>query len=192
MSSDLHGRIRYTDIQKKFEEIFRQQDLSFDLVSSYDEDDSSNQNQNKGPKSVSICITQGKTKQFFLDDVGAGLGEVIYLLTLSFGLRESVVLLDEPALNLHQPLLKSLISKIITSNSVSKDDSNQSKNAPNDDSDNQFIIITHSPELTDYLLKQMQECSTSQKFLMVKVIFRNIRNWLMLSKSLASLLVIRA
>ena len=29
MSSDLHGRIRYTDIQKKFEEIFRQQDLKF-------------------------------------------------------------------------------------------------------------------------------------------------------------------
>jgi predicted ATP-dependent endonuclease of OLD family len=118
------------------------------LVSNYDEGDSSDQKQSKTPSSVSIFITQGNTKQFFLDDVGAGLGEVIYLLSLTFGLSESVVLLDEPALNLHPQLLRSLISQIITSNNR-KDFQLEDKPEANN---NQFIIITHSPELTDYLL----------------------------------------
>ena len=149
ISSDLDTRRRYTRIQEKFEEIFRQEHISFVLVGNYDEDGGSSQNQSKGPTSVSICITQGKTRQFLLDDAGAGLGEVIYLLTLSFGLKESVVLLDEPALNLHPPLLKSLIREIITPNRKviqSKTEDHIYNN------DNQFVIITHSPELTDYLL----------------------------------------
>ncbi|MGC1932475.1 MAG: TOPRIM nucleotidyl transferase/hydrolase domain-containing protein [Candidatus Nitrosopolaris sp.] len=131
----MDNRRRYDCIREKFEEIFQHVPLSFALVSNYDEDSDLSQNQSKGPTSVSIFITQGKTRQFILDDAGAGLAEILYLLTLSLGLRESVVLLDEPALNLHPPLLKTLISKIITG-----------KN------DNQFVIITHSPELTDYLL----------------------------------------
>jgi predicted ATPase len=132
MSSDMENRRRYDCIREKFEEIFQHVPLSFALVSSYDED---SQDQSKAPTSVSIFITQGETRQFLLDDSSAGLAETLYLLTLSLGLRESVVVLDEPALNLHPPLLKTVISKIITG-----------KN------DNQFVIITHSPELTDYLL----------------------------------------
>jgi len=72
-------------------------------------------------------------RQFVVDQVGAGLLETIYLLTLAHGIENSVILLDEPAVNLHPTLMKSI-----------------AKSLQNPKLNNQFIIITHSPELTSY------------------------------------------
>jgi predicted ATPase len=70
---------------------------------------------------------------------GSGVVEVLFLLTLSHGLINSVILLDEPAVNLHTPLLKSVMNEI-------------TKPAEVPEHKNQVIIITHSFELLHYLL----------------------------------------
>ncbi len=63
-----------------------------------------------------------------IDSMGAGLGEVLYLLSVTIGLRESVLLLDEPSLNLHPLMMKRLMRKL-------------------SEYGNQTAVITHSPEL---------------------------------------------
>jgi predicted ATP-dependent endonuclease of OLD family len=141
MSPNIENRNRYSRIQRKFKEIFDPENLSFDVVNKYGEDNPANQMKNKKePQSVTICITDKKSRQFLLDAVDAGISQAIYLLTLSFGLAERVILLDEPALNLHPRLLKSLMHEIIGHNENMCDYRNQ------------FIIITHSHELTHFLL----------------------------------------
>jgi len=72
-------------------------------------------------------------RQFVADQVGRGLLESIYLLTLAYGVENSVIFLDEPAVNLHPSLMKAI-----------------AKSLQNPDLKNQFIIITHSPELASY------------------------------------------
>jgi predicted ATP-dependent endonuclease of OLD family len=70
---------------------------------------------------------------FALDKVGAGVSETLFLLTASFGSNDSVILLDEPALNLHPAQMKALFQML-------------------SGSPNQFLIITHSPPLLHNLL----------------------------------------
>lgn len=65
--------------------------------------------------------------------MGSGVLETIYLLTLAHGIENSVILLDEPAVNLHPSLMKSITNSL-----------------QNPSLKNQFIIITHSPELAGY------------------------------------------
>ena len=60
----------------------------------------------------------------------AGLAKYIYLLTIAVGLKDSVLLLDEPSLNLHPPLMKRMMREL--------------------EAANQVMIITHSPQLAHF------------------------------------------
>ncbi|MGD0160182.1 MAG: AAA family ATPase [Candidatus Bathyarchaeia archaeon] len=73
------------------------------------------------------------SKQFFMDKVGAGISESLFILTALIGLKDSLVLLDEPAVNLHPAQMKALFK-------MAKQPSNQ------------LVVITHSPTLLRYLL----------------------------------------
>jgi energy-coupling factor transporter ATP-binding protein EcfA2 len=73
------------------------------------------------------------SKQFSADKVGAGISETLFLLTAFFGFRDTVVLLDEPAVNLHPAHMKALFQMV-------------------GNSSNQLLVITHSPALLRNLL----------------------------------------
>lgn len=72
-------------------------------------------------------------KNFYIDGVGAGVSESLFLLTALLGLKESVVLLDEPAVNLHPLQMKALFHAI-------------------ESTQNQLVIVTHSSSLIHNIL----------------------------------------
>jgi predicted ATP-dependent endonuclease of OLD family len=136
---------RYSDIEKfdkiknGFEQIFHLEDLSVDILLEF-EDTKRNTNWNspsdKPPKYSRIVIIDKKIgKHFPLNQVGSGIKEVIYLLTTAYGIKNSVVMLDEPASSLHPPMMRAVMRHLENSNN-----------------ENQFIVITHSSELLTYEL----------------------------------------
>ena len=138
-SKNYEDRMKFEKIQRAFEKILTSENLQFDVIIEYEikkrhrgwED-----NDKRKPKlPIVIIIDKKLDRQFPLDQVGSGLSEIIYLLTLAYGLEESVILLDEPSANLHPPLMRTLM-KILQ----------------NQNTKNQFCIITHSPELVSYQL----------------------------------------
>lgn len=134
---------RYTDIEKfdsirhAFEEIFHLENLSMDILLEYEDDKRYTQGTtDRKPKFSKIVIVDQKIgKHFPIDQVGSGIKEVIYLLTTAYGVKNSVVMLDEPAVNLHPPMMRAIM-----------------RHLENSKNENQFIIITHSPELLRYEL----------------------------------------
>lgn len=134
---------RYTDIEKfdrirqAFEDIFHLENLSMDILLEYEDDRRYSYGiTDRKPKfSKIVIVDQNIGKHFPIDQVGSGIKEVIYLLTTAYGVKNSVVMLDEPAVNLHPPMMRAIMRHI-----------ENSKN------ENQFIIITHSPELLRYEL----------------------------------------
>jgi len=68
-------------------------------------------------------------------EVGAGVRESLFLLAKCIGQQNNIILLDEPALNLHPLQVRMLFREIF------------SMNQSLDDKKNQVIIVTHSPIL---------------------------------------------
>lgn len=132
-------RTKFDQIQKVFEEIFRSDDLSFDVILQYEVSKKFrvwNSSDTSKPKLPAIIIFDKKTnKQISLRHVGAGLSEIIYLLSSAYGVENSLILLDEPSVNLHPPLMRTLMKRL-----------------QNVENNNQFVIITHSPEVVSFQL----------------------------------------
>lgn len=132
-----NDRTKFKNIQEEFKKLFESDKLSFDVIIQYELTGQHrvwNRMENTKPKIPIIMIQDDNIqRQFAVEQVGAGLLETIYLLTLAHGIENSVILLDEPAVNLHPTLMKSI-----------------AKSLQNPDLKNQFIIITHSPELASY------------------------------------------
>lgn len=132
-------RTKFDQIQKAFEKIFQSDELSFDVILQYDITrrvrvwggaDSSK------PKLPAIMILDKKLdRQIPLHQVGTGLGEIIYLLSSAYGVENSLVLLDEPSVNLHPPLMRTLMRTL-----------------QDVENNNQFAIVTHSPEVVSFQL----------------------------------------
>lgn len=132
-----NDRTKFSKIQKKFQDLFSSSNLDFDVLLQYRYEsghDRWGRNNPPKPKIPTIMIFDNNLeKQFSINQVGSGVLEVIYLLTLAHGVSNSVILLDEPSVNLHPNLMKLVTSSLQDS-----------------DSANQFLIITHSPELASY------------------------------------------
>lgn len=136
---------KYSDIEKfdkirgAFEEIFYLEKLSIDILLEYEGERRHSiwaPSSIRRPKYSKIVVIDKKIgKHFPLNQVGSGIKEVIYLLTTAYGIRNSVVMLDEPAASLHPPMMRAVMRHL-----------EDSKN------ENQFIIITHSAELLYYEL----------------------------------------
>lgn len=146
-SPRLEARKRFSQIKDAFEDIMSHQQLSFDVVVEYKEDKTEEDALTRRhlirrtPYQTNIVIIDKKLDaQFPLGQSGSGLGEILYLLALSYGVTNSAVLMDEPAINLHPPQMSSLMKKLIISQTT----------APK--SGNQFIVITHSAELARILI----------------------------------------
>lgn len=65
----------------------------------------------------------------------AGMFETLYLLTILIGQKQKVILLDEPALNLHPDLQRRILA-LINAYTIAKNN-------------NQVLLVTHSPYLVD-------------------------------------------
>ncbi|AJZ75174.1 AAA family ATPase [Candidatus Nitrosotenuis cloacae] len=137
-SPKLSDRERYSTIKDAFDELCRSDDLEFDVILDYIIEKRprvSKVDLKSEPKFPKIIIVNKTSKlHYSIDQVGSGISEILYLVTTAFGTENSVILMDEPTLNLHPPKMRALISKI------------------QENETNQFIIITHSPELTHYLI----------------------------------------
>ena len=131
-SPHLSDKDRFQTIQNEFKKIFQSQELDVDVSLRYVQKRRARHGpSNNIPIFPEISITEpGLPERILLDQVGGGVRGVLYLLTVVHGIKDSVVLLDEPGINLHPSMLKAVISTLKSSNH-----------------ENQFLIITHSPEL---------------------------------------------
>lgn len=126
-------------IQEMFRNVMKQQNLSF-IVSMTKREES--------PKDAGISPSKGKVYpgraivqfvethgqlQWFTDfmDIGAGVRETLFLLAKCFGRQDGVILLDEPAVNLHPTQIRQLMSQIVSTDTRS----------------GQIAVVTHSPAL---------------------------------------------
>lgn len=137
-SGDHIDREAFHRIREIFEKIFAAQNVSFDVILEYKRTQLHRIWGNKpekvpGPPLV-VFLDKKLNVQFSAEHVGTGLKEVLHLLALSYGIKNSVILLDEPSVNLHPPLMRSLMTHL------------------KEQGENQFVIVTHSPELTHYEL----------------------------------------
>ena len=127
----------YEKIRNKFEEIMNNDNLSFDV--SFDSTINKKIGGDNTIKAENTFIVfkdvKSRDKSYNFSEVGSGVKEILFLLTTYFGNSGNIILMDEPATNLHPILIKKLMSKILLNE--------------NNDEANQIIVITHSPTLAN-------------------------------------------
>lgn len=117
VSENFHDKEKFEEIRQAFNDILKADELSIDVALEYRSMEShvnfAGENKSLIPKRPTILITDKKLgKRLPLKQVGAGLAEIIYLLSASYGMKNSVILLDEPSVNLHPPMMKTLMRHI--------------------------------------------------------------------------------
>ena len=127
----------YEKIQSEFKEIMNNENLLFNV--SFDSTTEKDVRMNNIVKAENTVIVfediKSRDKLYNFFEVGSGVREILFLLTTYFGNPGNIILMDEPATNLHPILIKKLMSKILLNE--------------NDEEQNQIIIITHSPTLAN-------------------------------------------
>ena len=129
----------YDIIQKMFEEVLGWQNLSF-IVSAKEKKDT--QDQDIDPPNVRVHLDKAIVRfvktpgPIFTDfmSVGAGVRETLFLLAKCFERPDRIILLDEPATNIHPTQIRQMMNQIMI-----PDD--------HDVKSGQVIVITHSPVL---------------------------------------------
>ena len=120
---------RYRTIKKRFRHLFRDQKMDIEPIL----EDAVVQGQVYGrvqvPRPAIMIAREGLPEHLPLGQVGAGARGVIYLLTAVYGAKDSVVMLDEPGINLHPTMIRGVME--ITAEKPR----------------NQILTITHSPDL---------------------------------------------
>ena len=140
-SGDKNDQCALSAIHSTFANVLKQQSLSFTVsvtekkVSDKSELDEPKEKIYPGRAVVRFVRTsdQGQRLLDFMS-VGAGVRETLFLLTMCFGRRNGVVLLDEPAANLHPTQIRRLMRKIMSTGDQSA-------------KSGQVALITHSPTL---------------------------------------------
>ena len=127
----------YEKIQCKFKEIMNNENLSFNISfgNTVKKDTRGNNIVRAENTFILLEDIKSKNKSYNFFEVGSGVREILFLLTTYFGNPGNIILMDEPATNLHPILIKKLMSKILLNE--------------DDEEENQIIIITHSPTLAN-------------------------------------------
>lgn len=136
-----HGQKAYAAIQNKFKKIHGRNGASFSV--SVTEKQSPRVQRNLEPTGGQVYPDQAVTsfpntsgqKHGFVDFayVGAGIKETLFLLSSCFDRQDRVILMDEPAANLHPTLVKRLMREILTSDGQAES--------------GQIVVVTHSPAM---------------------------------------------
>ena len=132
-SPDRSDTERYRAIEERFRRIFGDQDLAIEPILEYPVVDSLGYGSRQFPRPRLVVADGRMRERLSLEQVGAGVRGVIYLLAAAYGTKDSVIMLDEPEINLHPAMLREVMEEM-----------------EEDGSNNQILITTHSPELLDY------------------------------------------
>ncbi len=129
----------HSAIQAMFSDIMKRQNLSFIVSITKSEEDTKPPRPNApkdkvypGRAIVRFVEKRGQTERFtgFMD-IGAGVRETLFLLAKCVGRQDEVILLDEPAANLHPTQIRRLMTHILSTDFRS----------------GQVAVVTHSPAL---------------------------------------------
>ena len=152
-NGDKGDQTTYSTIQERFKEMMGQQNLSFGLsiikrVETAEERVIGEADRKIYPDRVTVLFdeTHGENqKSVSFASIGAGTKETLFLLTKCLAPRGRVILMDEPAINLHPALISRLMGEILTPPDP-------------DDESNQIVVITHSTSLASLeLLSSVNE-----------------------------------
>ena len=125
-------RDAFQKIQTGFTEVFQRQ-LRVDVVLHHEWAKLGNSRAKFNvPSSTQVLFTD-RTGSSTPEQIGTGALQVLYLLAAAHGIKESVVLLDEPGINLHPAMLQTIMGTVGAG-----------------ETESQFLIITHSPELLSH------------------------------------------
>ena len=125
-------RKRFAEIQKSFESVFKLEKLKFDVILK-NADAVFRTEAHAVQVPVTVVVNEESREEFQLADAGSGVAESLYLLALALGSGDSVILLDEPSLNMHPGLARAVLSSIRSAGG------------------NQIMIATHSPEIVRFM-----------------------------------------
>ena len=121
---------RYDMIKKRFERLFQDRGLGLELITEYVSVKRPRDGSGQFPIRRITVVDKARSVRLPLDRVGAGARGVLHLLASVYGAKDSVVMLDEPGINLHPTMLQEVVDSM-----------------DERDSGNQILVITHSPDL---------------------------------------------
>ena len=127
-STRRRDREAFEKIQAGFADAFHGQ-LGADVALNYEWADLGNSYAKYSVPSFAQVLFTDSTGSATPDQIGAGALQVLCLLAAVHGIEDSVVMLDEPGINLHPAMLQTIMGTVEASEK------------------SQFLIITHSPEL---------------------------------------------
>ena len=123
----------YRTIKKRFEQLFRTQKLTVEPIWEHHVIRDPLMGKVNIPRPHIAIADQRLSKYLPLEQVGAGTRGVIYLLAAVHGAKNAIVMLDEPGTNMHPAMLQAVMEGIDVQ-----------------DSGNQILVVTHSPDLLRY------------------------------------------
>ena len=129
-SPDFSNVERYNKIKHRFERLFKDPKLSIEPIEERRIISNRTGGSESFPNRRIMIVDEASSKYLPLGQAGAGVRNVLYLLAAVHGPKESVVMLDEPGINLHTTMLQGVMDGIHEK-----------------DSGNQIFIITHSVDL---------------------------------------------
>ena len=141
-NGDRHGQEAYAAIQNKFKKLHSWNGTPFSVSVTEGQTREPQQNLESAGRQVypgkaitSFPDASGQ-KLGFVDfaHVGAGIKETLFLLSSCFDRQDKIILMDEPAANLHPMLIKRLMHEILTLDGQGVESG-------------QIVVITHSPAM---------------------------------------------
>lgn len=131
-SPDFSSVERYNKIKSRFERLFEDPKLSIEPIEERRIITKAGGGEPFPDRRVMI-VDEASSKHLPLEQAGAGVRNVLYLLAAVHGTKESIVMLDEPGINLHPTILHGVMDNVYKQ-----------------DSGNQIFVITHSVDLLRY------------------------------------------
>ena len=129
-------RERFESIRRAFASVFAPENLRLDVIlerPEHERNPAGRPHLRRTFAAPAAVIADESGEQFPAADAGAGVRESIYMLALVLGSRDSVVLLDEPSINMHPGLARAILGEICGNDG------------------NQILITTHSPAIVGFM-----------------------------------------
>ena len=141
-NGDRQEQEAYAAIQNKFKKIHSGNDMPFSVSVAGSQTREPQRNSestggqvHSGRATISFPDASGRKLRFVdFAHVGAGIKEALFLLSSCFNRQDKVILMDEPAANLHPMWIKLLMHEILTPDGQGVESS-------------QIVVITHSPAM---------------------------------------------
>ena len=127
--------VRYQTIKEQFKRLFDAQGLTIEPILEHRVLEKSSAIRTVTPIPHIAVVSERLPEHLRLSQVSSGARGVIYMLAAVHGTRNSIVMLDEPGINMHPTMLQAVVNGMGGQNS-----------------DNQILVVTHSPDLLRYEL----------------------------------------